>query len=100
MTPPRQSICERCGTALVEGVESAICGRCSAELQAQTDDRRQREVNGLHERLPQHEIHARDHAFKRSIGFTMREGVLWDEAWIAARSYYLARVGGERDVRQ
>lgn len=63
-----------------------------------TDDRR---VSDHEERetLPAHEEYKRDHAFKRSIGCTVREGILWDEAWAAARSYYLARVGGERDAQ-
>jgi hypothetical protein len=49
--------------------------------------------------LPAHDAYARDHAFNRSIGFTVREGILWDEAWMAARHHYLARIGTEQDAR-
>jgi hypothetical protein len=62
------------------------------------DERRKRERAA--KALPEHDAHARDHAFKGSLGYTVREGILWDEAWMAARSYYLSRVGQERDGRQ
>jgi hypothetical protein len=65
--------------------------------QSDTDPRRHREC--VSRPLPEHETFQRDREFKKSIGVTGREGILWDEAWLAARSYYLARVGHERDAR-
>lgn len=49
--------------------------------------------------LPEDERVERDRLFKRSTAFSIREGLLWDEAWSAARSYYLSRIGGEEDTR-
>lgn len=41
--------------------------------------------------LPEHDSYRRDQEFKASIGVSVREGILWDQAWAAARRYYLAR---------
>lgn len=46
--------------------------------------------------LPEHDAYRRDREFKASIGVSIREGILWDQAWAAARSYYLARAAPEQ----
>jgi hypothetical protein len=66
--------------------------------QSAIDARRKKEAS-RRRLLPEHETFARDQAFKQSIGASVREGIIWDEAWEAARSYYAARVRDREDAR-
>jgi hypothetical protein len=42
--------------------------------------------------LSRDEIHARDTAWTAADGWSAREGRLWNEAWAAARAFYVPNV--------